>query len=461
MNKLLIDRAQTLSSEKKLFGRANIGAFSSEGVADEFSTESDYSVGQLVTYQTELYRCKTAVTAGAWDSTKWEKIKVVDAFKLSFATYGTTTYAAVKAELDAGKIVFLNHTLTGGEVVILSTSGYKEVSGTGFIDFLGIRSGNVSSEDLIYRTRLSSNNNTWSEVTSGPLGGDITQVDLGNIVASIHDSSASYTKGQYVIYNKGLYRCKSATSGQWDGTKWDSTHSTDVFSGSVPGLVPAAESGDADKVLKGDGTWGEAGSSVRVSYDAQTEELHMDFSPHPNEVLIGGRWYPYVQIGNQLWLAENLDYIWSGLTVGSSGTSSSESRANYYNNDESTYGVNGNKQGLLYNHYAATNIPDLPVGWHLPSKSEWETLITYVGDSPCTKLRAYSFGGSDDYDMSVLPTGLYTGNFSSETIGYYWTDTFPFSGSYYYINFGNSPNVSYSQYSESYEMGIRLVKTLT
>jgi hypothetical protein len=44
------------------------------------------------------------------------------------------------------------------------------------------------------------------------------------------------------------------------------------------GLVPAPAAGDEDKVLKGDGTWGEAGSSVRVSYDAVNEELHLDFS---------------------------------------------------------------------------------------------------------------------------------------------------------------------------------------
>lgn len=44
------------------------------------------------------------------------------------------------------------------------------------------------------------------------------------------------------------------------------------------GLVPVPAAGDEDKVLKGDGTWGEAGSSVRVSYDAVNEELHLDFS---------------------------------------------------------------------------------------------------------------------------------------------------------------------------------------
>ena len=51
------------------------------------------------------------------------------------------------------------------------------------------------------------------------------------------------------------------------------------------GLVPAPKAGDENKVLKGDGTWGEASSSVRVIYDAQSEELSLDFYSHPNEVL--------------------------------------------------------------------------------------------------------------------------------------------------------------------------------
>lgn len=54
-----------------------------------------------------------------------------------------------------------------------------------------------------------------------------------------------------------------------------------VFSGSTPGLVPSATAGDADKALRGDGTWGDV-SSVSVSYDAVNEELHLDFSAGGN-----------------------------------------------------------------------------------------------------------------------------------------------------------------------------------
>ena len=67
-------------------------------------------------------------------------------------------------------------------------------------------------------------------------------------------------------------------------------------------------------------------------------------------VNIGGRDYPYVQIGNQLWLAENLDWKFDGCTIGTNSLSTIEMLGNYYNNDENTYGVNGNKYGLLYNY---------------------------------------------------------------------------------------------------------------
>lgn len=81
----------------------------------------------------------------------------------------------------------------------------------------------------------------------------------------------------------------------------------------------------------------------------------------------------------KVWMAENLDFAWSGLTVGGSGTSSNP-KANYYDNDEVTYGWNGRKCGLLYNWYAAKHLEDnkstLIPGWHVPTKAEWDALAT-------------------------------------------------------------------------------------
>ena len=110
-----------------------------------------------------------------------------------------------------------------------------------------------------------------------------------------------------------------------------------------------------------------------------------------------GQSYNTVQIGDQIWMAENLratkfndgtdiplvtkGKTWDGL----------RSRAYcWYDNVETTY---KNTYGALYTWPAAmngaasssSNPSDVqgvcPVGWHLPSKTEWDELINYLGGS--------------------------------------------------------------------------------
>lgn len=132
-------------------------------------------------------------------------------------------------------------------------------------------------------------------------------------------------------------------------------------------------------------------------------------------VKIGGRRYPVVKIGNQLWMAENLDWKWNGLIVGSSYVNDGNPHAWYYNNDESTYGENGNKYGLLYNGYAlnkliSNDIDGIPEGWHIPSYNEYDILLNTVGDDACTKLKSKTGwndnkNGTDDYGFCAYPCG--------------------------------------------------------
>lgn len=310
----------------------------------------------------------------------------------------------------------------------------------------------------------------------------IDQLALAGIVASNFSTSSTYEIGDYVLYNHTLYRCTTAipSAGDWDSSKWTATKTQDIFQGSAPGLVPAAESGDADKVLKGDGTWGvvsggSGGSTARVSYDVQTEELHLDFSPPPI-VNIGGRSYPYVKIGNQLWLAENLDYkfAYNGgtLPIGVNGTPSTPS-AWYYDNDEATYGVNGNKYGLLYNWYAAKYLDDnkstlLPEGWHVPSTTEWDTLMNAVGGNSIagTKLKSItgwdSGNGDDSYGFNAFPSGYYDGSF--RRLGqdsYLWTSNEINSMDAHFRNLSTGTLLNSNWYSKISGSSIRLVKTLT
>jgi clan AA aspartic protease (TIGR02281 family) len=98
---------------------------------------------------------------------------------------------------------------------------------------------------------------------------------------------------------------------------------------------------------------------------------------------IDGNSYKTVKIGTQVWMSENLrarsfangdeisnekdDKVWSSLV---------SSAWAYYNNLID----NKSAHGKIYNWRAATDGRNVcPVGWHLPSDSEWEALINYLG----------------------------------------------------------------------------------
>lgn len=190
-------------------------------------------------------------------------------------------------------------------------------------------------------------------------------------------------------------------------------------------------------------------------------------------VTIGGRVYPIVKIGNQIWLAENLDFKFSGCNIGGSGTPSTPN-AWYYNNDEATYGIDGvRKCGLLYNWYAVKllndNRSELIPGWHVPTNDEWTALANAVGGTSTagTKLKASnvswasSWGGTDDYGFGILPAGYYNG--ISNYVGSYalfWTTTESGSDAYD-RGFGTSAAMYQETYSKSYGLSVRLVKDAT
>jgi len=93
--------------------------------------------------------------------------------------------------------------------------------------------------------------------------------------------------------------------------------------------------------------------------------------------------YPVVEIGTQVWMAENLKTTRynEGTAIpyksdAAEWVAMSSPAYCWYNNDPDAY---KNIYGALYNWYAASTSNLCPAGWHVPSEPEWTLLTTYLG----------------------------------------------------------------------------------
>jgi uncharacterized protein (TIGR02145 family) len=136
-----------------------------------------------------------------------------------------------------------------------------------------------------------------------------------------------------------------------------------------------------------------------------------------------GKTYRTVKIDEQVWMAENLNF---------------ETDSSWcYGNDT----ANCAKYGRLYTWDAAMKA--CPVGWHLPSREEWDKLVAFVGgiDLAGTKLKSKSpsWKGKDYYGFSALPGGerIDDGSFNYlGSDGYWWTATESDASFAWYWNVG-------------------------
>jgi uncharacterized protein (TIGR02145 family) len=101
--------------------------------------------------------------------------------------------------------------------------------------------------------------------------------------------------------------------------------------------------------------------------------------------------YPLVEIGTQVWMAENLqtthynDNTAIPLVEGSTEWSGLASPAYCLCNNEET---NKDTYGALYNWYTVNTGKICPAGWHVPSHEEWTTLENYLISN------AYNYDGT-------------------------------------------------------------------
>lgn len=191
---------------------------------------------------------------------------------------------------------------------------------------------------------------------------------------------------------------------------------------------------------------------------------------------IDGNVYQTVTIGTQVWMAENLkvthyrngDAIsnvadsaeWTGLTTGA------YCEYAFDLNNVATY-------GRLYNWYAVADSRNIaPIGWHVPTDAEWQTLADYLGGSSVAggKLKetgtthwlSPNTGATNESGFSALPGGYsdyygyftYVGNYAL-----FWLSTeFKSLSAWYRSLYYYYSDISRSYYSKKGGFSVRCIR---
>lgn len=194
-----------------------------------------------------------------------------------------------------------------------------------------------------------------------------------------------------------------------------------------------------------------------------------------------GKTYKTVKIGDQWWMAENLNFRYLHPTKKLDSTSfcvndSLENCEKYgrlymWNvamDSAGRYGNNG--KGCGYNRNCLTGYPVrgvCPEGWHLPTLKEFETLMATVGGkNKAAKMLKSTTGwddgcsGVDAFGFTALPVGDKYGKYRYEgDMAFFWSSTGSNEDSAWHMSFmygDNAPHVS--DFEKGHAFSVRCLK---
>lgn len=293
--------------------------------------------------------------------------------------------------------------------------------------------------------------------SSGAKDPELAEGDGTDLIADTFDdlpvcSSKREGETAYVKDEKTAYVCEK---GDWtlDGEDPAEKSSSSEKTSSSSGKAKSSSSGD-DEALSSSSEGKTGSSSSSDKFTEPAEVTSSSAGDSTGSITYGtmtdsrdGQTYKTVTIGTQTWMAENLNYAYTGVPYRYSGYTSDSSSWCYKDNP-----ANCAKYGRLYTWATAMDsagtwstggkgcgynkacTPIYPVrgicpeGWHLPTEAEWKTLFVAVGgQSTAGKMLKSTtdwnkdHNGTGAYSFAALPAGYYQGYYSGEgSVAQFW-----------------------------------------
>ena len=243
------------------------------------------------------------------------------------------------------------------------TSSIKESSssiGKSSSSSKDIKSAKESSSSKVKETSSSSKGSSNSAESSN---------DVGESSSSEKDSSSSSEEKESSSSN--VKTSSSSAKSSSSSAKSSSSSVTDAVTSSEP----STETSSSQKIE-------ESSSSMNSIYDAQNNTLT---DLRDNQV------YKTVTIGEQVWMAENLNYmpedtagtIYSEATVCGGGELDAEIDSEKCN----LFGRLYLKKVALYKITESNRQGICPDGWIIPNKSDFEKMVSFLGENSASKLK--------------------------------------------------------------------------
>ena len=369
--------------------------------------------------------------------------------------------------------------------ILKSTSGWNN-SGNGTDAYLfsalpaGYRNGggeyiSEGSQAYFWSSTESNSNfvfNIFLHYNSGKAEEYVNLRDVGFSVRCVKGESAEkMSSSSSGITPKSSSSVKSSSSIALSSgvAKSSSSSVAPKSSSSVKSSSSSAKSSSSSVAKSSSSSVKLSSSSSAKSSSSSVVESGSSSSSVVNSVSIGsftdsrdGQTYKTVKIGWQTWMAQNLNYKTANSYCYNDKDSNCSKYGRLYTwaaamDSAGKWSLDGSGCGYGLDKRCAPRYPVqgvCPVGWHLPSVSEWNTLLTGYpvgGESTAGKVLKSTSGwkssgnGTDAYSFSALPAGIrfptvVRGVYDLEgNYAYFWSSTeFGDSHAYYMYLFYSS-----------------------